>query len=365
MSDERNTQQPAPTQIKVLAWPFQANSTLNPYQKLLYNGVAELGETDVYEFSPKRLYRSRWDIVHIHWPDGFWPRHNWAISLAYSLMLLLGLVFARWRGAKLVWTTHNVAAHERKNDRLRKLYMRAFTNLCDAIINLSHENHQSSVAAYPNLDKVPYRIVQHGLYDDHYPQHDLTWHECRAALDLPPEGGLILAIGNIRPYKGYDQLIASFNAMPGDIQKKWTLLIVGKANQDEYLTEITQQAGDTDRIIIRNMFVPDEDISLYFGAANLTALPYRVMQNSGVAYLSLGFGAPVFAPDMNSFIDLHRYFPSMVELFDGEVTAGKLQNALAEHDNAQDLLSPDWRPLRREISEVTRDFFHELIGEPQ
>jgi glycosyltransferase involved in cell wall biosynthesis len=50
-------------------------------------------------------------------------------------------------------------------------------------------------------------------------------------------------------------------------------------------------------------FVPDEDTELYFKAADVLALPYTEVYQSGVLFLGYSFGLPVVATDVGSVRD--------------------------------------------------------------
>jgi len=336
-----------------------ADRALNPYASLLYQGLEQTGEVSVTEFSLRRLFLGKWDIVHVHWPDGFWPRHGLAISLAFALVFLAGLILARLRGGRLVWTTHNVSAHERRNEWARRLYMRGFTMLCDGIISLSPENRDSILSEYPHLSWRTHLVTAHGLYDDHYPGTKLSREACRAKLALASDARVLLALGNIRPYKDYPRLIDAYRELPREIRDRWTLLIAGKSN-GSLGQELAEQAQDLPEVRIRDAFVPDDEIAVYMRATDMVVLPYRTMQNSGAANLAVTFGCPVLAPSINSFRDMAQSFPNMVHLFEGELDSDTLQAALLRH--ASDAVAPDWQGLRRTITRATLEFYHRLTG---
>jgi len=348
----------SPKPCRVLAWPYTADKAQNPYASLLYMGLEETGEVAVSEFSLKRLFTGRWEVIHIHWPDGFWPRHALAVSALFALVFMTGLALARLKGARLVWTTHNLAAHERRNDWVRRIYMRAFTRLCDGMISLSRENRDAILQSYPYLAHKQVLVVPHGLYDAHYPQCALSREACRDRLELPEDTDVLLALGNMRPYKGYPDLIAAFRALPEKVRAKWTLLIVGKAGEG-HGAELRQLADGEPAIVIRDAFVPDDEIGVYMTAATLVILPYRQMQNSGAANLAVTFGRPVVAPDINSFQDMAQEFPQMLHLFSGKFDVTKLENAL-QCDGPD--AAPDWQALRHEITDKTLGFYKSLVG---
>ncbi len=47
-------------------------------------------------------------------------------------------------------------------------------------------------------------------------------------------------------------------------------------------------------------FIPDEDVELYFKAADIAVLPYTHIFQSGVLFLAYSFGLPVIVTDVGS-----------------------------------------------------------------
>ena len=54
------------------------------------------------------------------------------------------------------------------------------------------------------------------------------------------------------------------------------------------------------QVIVRSEFIPDEDIEVYFKAADVLILPYTYIFQSGVLFLGYSFGLPVIAADVGS-----------------------------------------------------------------
>lgn len=59
-------------------------------------------------------------------------------------------------------------------------------------------------------------------------------------------------------------------------------------------------AGLQDRVIHRIQHIPDEDVEMYFNAADVLAWPYVQIFQSGVPFLAYNFGLPVIATDVGS-----------------------------------------------------------------
>jgi glycosyltransferase involved in cell wall biosynthesis len=84
------------------------------------------------------------------------------------------------------------------------------------------------------------------------------------------------------------------------------LIIAGepKKGAEEYLRTIEQsvvKSFNKREVILKMEFIPDRDMELYFKAADVLALPYKEIFQSGVLFLSYSFGLPVVATDVGSF----------------------------------------------------------------
>jgi glycosyltransferase involved in cell wall biosynthesis len=119
-----------------------------------------------------------------------------------------------------------------------------------------------------------------------------------------------LFFGSIRPYKGLEYLLSAFDqvAAAGSAEgENWRLIIAGEPMEpSDYVRRIRAMISgrlpsERIRIIDRMEFIPDNETEIYFKAADLLALPYTEIFQSGVLFLSYAFGLPVLAADVGSF----------------------------------------------------------------
>ncbi len=134
-------------------------------------------------------------------------------------------------------------------------------------------------------------VIPHGIYD-HYPK--LKKEVARKALGIEDEF-LILFFGLLRPYKGVKYLIKAFESLPEEIVKRSQLLIVGETWEDKESVILAKNSKHSDRILIVNRYIPDDEIPLYFSAADVVVLPYTRASQSGVAHIAMAFGLPIIA----------------------------------------------------------------------
>src|SRR3954465_4210725 len=99
------------TIMRILASPAFSNERVNPYNSQLYRKIESIGHS-VFEYSHKRALLEKFDVVHVHWPDGYIDQPNWVKAIQRAALLVLMMLVAKAKGARLVWTAHNLKPHD-------------------------------------------------------------------------------------------------------------------------------------------------------------------------------------------------------------------------------------------------------------
>lgn len=107
-------------------------------------------------------------------------------------------------------------------------------------------------------------------------------------------GNTLLFFGLIRHYKGLPQLL---EAMPLVLQQTdCTLLVVGEFYGGKaHCLNLIRGLGLASNVRVIDRFVPDEEVSLYFSAADLVVLPYESATQSAIVPIAYAFERPVVA----------------------------------------------------------------------
>ena len=315
--------------MRVLAWPGLSYAQ-QPYITQLYTHLERLG-AEVTSFRAFLPVRKPFDVWHMHWPENrlIDPSPVWAA--AQSARLLAEMQAARLRGTKIVWTAHNLKQHEGRHPHLEPLFWNRFVRLLDGWTALSPAGKRLAEAKFPHLKRVPSFVIPHGHYLGSYPD-DLSRAEARAVLGLAETTRVAAFVGQIRAYKNVPHLIRTFRAMSADTAKGAadTALVVAGRVKDEWLRrDLYGAAAGDPRVKLALSFVADHDMQTYLNAADLVALPYKDILNSGSALLGLSFGTPVLVPAQGAMEDLQRYAGgSWVRTFAGELDPQALAGAL-------------------------------------
>ena len=124
------------------------------------------------------------------------------------------------------------------------------------------------------------------------------------------EGPVILFFGLLRDYKGIDTLLEAFARLPelarGERAAEAELWIAGLPTRMDIaeLRAAAERAEGTVRFVPR--FIPDPEIPALMRRADVLALPYREIEQSGVLHAGLAFDKPMVLGDVGGFGEFAR-----------------------------------------------------------
>ena len=271
----------------------------NVYTILLYDALQSIGMRYVdIPFSLPYLLRhpphEPFHYLHFHWPEVFFRIRARAVHRLFGLKGYVHLHgfwdLAKRRGYRLVWTVHEVDVHDLR--RHRSLYegsRRKLWRMADIVFAHSDEVSEAAVHRWGAREHV--YTVPHGDFAGAYPD-SMPRNEARARLQLPDDAVVFLFLGNIRPYKGVEELLDAFGALQAETPRTH-LLIVGQPKVQALGDSIRARAAGIPNLHLHLGFAPDSEIQLYMRAADCFVAPYRYVETSGSIYLALTFGLPI------------------------------------------------------------------------
>ena len=187
---------------------------------------------------------------------------------------------------------HNMLPHE--PSLLDRLFAPCFVRNTDGFVALS----ESVVRDIERLDRQnkPKASSPHPIYD-HYGEPMTKLEACKA-LNLSADKNYMLFFGLVRAYKGLDLLLDAFGLVKDQLPDL-QLIIAGEfyEHEDKYREQIAAN-GLTERVILRNEFIPDDDLRKYFGAADLIVQPYKSATQSGVTQVAFHFEKPMLVTNV-------------------------------------------------------------------
>ena len=177
---------------------------------------------------------------------------------------------------------HNLVPHEKRffDDYFNRIFLRRY----DSFIVLSEQVKNELLTQKPNASCL---LLSHPQYT-HFGSL-CNKEESRSFLGIPQKSKVLLFFGLIREYKGLDLLIQAMNFL----DESYYLMIAGEIYGDEGTYEKLISKCKNRNIILKNAYIPDEDVKYYFSAADLCALPYKKGTQSGVQAVADSFSVPV------------------------------------------------------------------------
>jgi len=349
--------------MRILASPARRNRAANPYNFLLSEALTAQGcevvDLDGPAFSRWDIFRAkgRWDVFHIHWPQ------NYAKSIRGVFVLFVRLLVQRIKGAKIVWTAHNLHDHDAKNPFLERVLMSFVARLIHGVIFLSPSSRPAAYEQMPTLRQKPHAIIPHGLYGV---RSGNTRAQSLSQFGLPQKGAVVGFLGDIRAYKGLDLLLDAFAKIaPG----RMTLFIAGVFADAEYektaRDRLSSLLEEGHSVVFHEGRLDHEALADAIRACGLVALPYRKSSNSGLALLVLENQVRIIASDLPVFRELERELGSnWVRIADSCASSDELISALEPTDTGDVERLNSFVAARSwtEIGRATIEFYRQLVA---
>jgi len=201
------------------------------------------------------------------------------------------------KSIKKMAIVHNLIPHERHLlDQQLTMY---FLKPIDSFIVMS----KSVLSDLTRLDTVkPKLFSPHPLYDNF--GEIKSKEEALKSLGLSSTYSYMLFFGIIRKYKGLDLLLKAF----GDTKlndETIKLIIAGEFYEDSssYM-ELIKKHNLQDSVILKNQFIPDDEVVNYFCAADIVVQPYKHATQSGVTQIAYHFNKPILVTDVGGLKEI-------------------------------------------------------------
>ena len=191
----------------------------------------------------------------------------------------------------------NVIPHEKKpGDRILTKY---FTGSIDGAIVMSRSVMDDLKTFRVNI---PVLYNPHPLYDNY--GQPVARREALAKLNLPEDHSYLLFFGFIRAYKGLDLLLEAF----GDARlrnRKLKLIVAGEFYEsDGPYKEIIRKHNIGGDVLMYDRFIREDEVSLFFSAADLVVQPYRSATQSGVTQIAYHYEKPMLVTDVGGLSEI-------------------------------------------------------------
>jgi len=226
----------------------------------------------------------------------------------------------------------------RIGDQQLNKYLTNRTDLLYCLSDLVKSDIETTIT-----DKIVKKIF-HPIYD-HYGAV-LSNEEAKLKLGWDRTKKQLLFFGDVREYKGLKLLLEALSLQKANSQ--YQLIIAGEfiEPQKKY-DKLIQRLNLGDNVIIRNEYIPNEEVPALFCAADAIVTPYKRKSQSGIIPVALHFERPVIMTDIGELSDLiEQYNLGLVSENNSAAFALKLDAFL----NEQLEFSKDYSLIKEELS---------------
>ncbi len=235
----------------------------------------------------RRIGKEKPDLVIIRY---------WLPFLAPCLGTIASLI-RRNKHTITICLADNVIPHEhRPGDHLLTNY---FMQRIDGLIAMSQSVLRDGNSFRKNL---PQGFCPHPIFDNY--GETLPFEIAKQKLNLDQNIRYLLFFGFIRDYKGLDLLIKAF---ADERLRKFQvrLLVAGEyySSPEPYL-QLIRENNLEDWIELRTDFIPDDQVNLYFSAADMVVQPYKSATQSGVTQIGYHFNKPMLVTNVGGLSEI-------------------------------------------------------------
>ncbi len=348
--------------ITVGSFPYSPG--FNPYQKLFTDSLEEAG-AEVIRISPTKwfpvqsAFAQRCDVIHFDWPHDWYSGRNFATRFLKSWMYRSGL--RRESKSRLVWTAHNLIAHDAKHREHEHRMIQRLIDRCDGIVVLSDSAELELRRCYDVNESTSVKTVYHGHYIGSYP-NTCSREEARLRLGFADDEQVYLSLGSIRRYKGHENLIRAFSHVSSVNER---LVIAGSASDTHYCSDLqrlikSQSEHCFGEIDFRPGEVHESMLQCFFNGADVSVLAFDSVLNSGSLLLAMSFGLPVIAADQGSLREVAHPEHSILIAPSDEPVAAICEAIVA----SRLAFATEPQAIRESIIEFTRKKFGwDIVGQ--
>jgi D-inositol-3-phosphate glycosyltransferase len=198
---------------------------------------------------------------------------------------------------KVISILDNVVPHEHRPGD--KMFSKYFVKSVDAFVGMS-DSVLNDLQLFDTSK--PRSFCPHPLYDNFGDKVERS--VALEKLKLDPKYRYILFFGLIRDYKGLDWLLEAF-ADQRFRDQKIKLIVAGEFYSDEEkYKSLIEQFNLQDYVELHNRFIPDPEVGLYFGAADIIAQPYKTATQSGVTQIGYHFEKPMLVTNVGGLAEI-------------------------------------------------------------
>lgn len=224
------------------------------------------------------------DILHAQW---------WSYPLfpAYFIIFIMCML----RDIEIIVTVHNIESHETEHRQI--LAEKLLFLFPDGYIVHGEENRELFSQRH-SIDEEKVTVIDHPNITTP-PNRDIKPEKARKELGVSLDSSVVLFFGNIREYKGLDDLVRVVSDLDTKIPNL-EFIIAGRCWEDWSNYEEQIHRNSIQNITHTQIeFIDENEIEYYFRSADVVVLPYKKFDaQSGVASLANYYDTLSVAKDL-------------------------------------------------------------------
>lgn len=296
----------------------------NSYQNDLYTAFGD--DVEVLSGTIDDAIRRAADapvVFHLHWPEPLFARSKTRDELQIRIFGFFRKVeLLKSEGGRLFWTAHDAVPHDHEfGDQILDFYRRLIL-----AADLVHVHNESAIEYLERLYDVSigdHVVIRHGSFRDTHPS-GVSRVSAREEFSIDKNAFVFCFVGQLRPYKGLQNLFDAFIRLQEITQRRLHLLVAGKPVHPTRPGYWETRALSQSAITMHEGFVPDERLQYYLAAADIMVLPYKAILTSGSVYLAADFGKPIITPSLPTLAEVNA--AKMGPIYDPQDPDGLLRS---------------------------------------
>lgn len=159
------------------------------------------------------------------------------------------------------------------------------------------------------------------------------------------KGSYILFVGNIEPRKNLKNILLAYEALPADIRKSYSLLLIGaKGWQDGEIFDIIDRLkSQSNSIQLPDKYVHDDDLPAFYSGASVFVYPSMYEGFGMPALEALSCGVPVVSADNSSLPEVVGDAALLVDALSPTKITEAIQKVLTDDKLRESLVKSGFR----------------------
>ena len=273
------------------------------------------------------------DRVIFHWWTSFW----------IPLYLFI-LPYLKNKNINLVGIIHNVYPHE--NSIYDKWLVPIVLTKFDHFVVHSEKEFMKLKKIFPSKKISKYL---HPVYDT-LPKHEIDIDCAKQKLGINHNTNVLLMFGIIRKYKGLEILLNAIDLISKNkiSAENLKLVVAGEfwEPKEKYVAQINE-LGISEYVIFHDRYIPNEEISDFFSAADLFIAPYTEGTQSGALNIALAWGlnciisSSIYDEGLSDFSNIYKFEKGNADEL-GQIIIKLIKN---ENKEKNTVILPSWEHL--------------------